>query len=82
MSGIKLNAFFKFCRVRVIGHMMDHQEQPAQITTEPDKRYRPSCHTCKKPAEGIHSHHERMVKMLDIFAMVHMIRYRYRKVRY
>jgi len=81
MSGINLNAFFMFCRVRVIDQMMNHQEQQVQISVEPDKRYRPICHRCKKPAAGIHSYYERLVRDLDMFDVKTMIRYRYRKIR-
>ena len=81
MSGIKLNAFFTFCRVRVTGHMIDHQKQQVQITTEPDKRYRPICHRCKQHAEGIHSYHKRMIRDMNVFDRMTMIRYRYRKIR-
>lgn len=81
MSNIKLNAFYRFCRVRVVDHMINHQQQQVQITTEPDKRYRPICHICKQPAKGVHSYHERMVRDLDVFNARTVIHYRYRKIR-
>lgn len=81
MSGIKLNAFFTFCRVRIINQMIAQHKRQIQITTTPDKRYRPICHRCNKPAASIHSYHERVVRDLDIFDMRTLIRYRYRKIR-
>lgn len=81
MSGIKLNAFYRFCRVRVVDQMIDHHTHQVKVTVEPDKRYRAICQRCKQPVEGIHSYHERQVRDMNVFDVATMIRYRYRKVR-
>ena len=81
MSGIKLNAFFEFCRVRVTHQFFDSRNQEVQVTVDPNKRYRPICHICKRPAQGVHSYHRRMIRDMSVFEARTWIRYGYRKVR-
>jgi len=81
MSGIKLNAFFEFCRVRVTHQFFDSRSQEVRVTVEPNRRYRPICHICKRPAQGVHSYHRRMIRDMNVFEAKTWIRYSYRKVR-
>ncbi|MCX5841091.1 MAG: ISL3 family transposase [Deltaproteobacteria bacterium] len=81
MSGIKFNAFFEFCRVRVTHQFFDSRSQEVQVAVEPNKRYRPICHVCQRPAQGVHSYHQRMIRDMNVFEAKTWIRYSYRKVR-
>lgn len=81
MSGIKLNAFFGFCRVRVTHQFFDSRSREVQVAVEPSKRFKPICHICHGPAQGIHSYHRRVIRDMNVFGAMTWIRYGYRKVR-
>lgn len=81
MSRIKLNALFEFCRVRVTHQFFDSRNKEVQVAVEPSKRYKPICHLCHDPAQGIHSYHRRVIRDMNIFGARTWIRYGYRKIR-
>lgn len=78
MSRIQVKAFFKFCKVRVTNQVVNTAENTAMIDVEPDKRYNPVCHSCKKHAQEIHSYKQRIIRERDIFGAKTFIRIIYR----
>jgi transposase len=67
MSRIQLKAFFTFCRVKVMEQVVDTVEKLVTIRIQPNKRYHPVCHNCKRSTKEIHSYNKRMVRDLNIF---------------
>lgn len=67
MSKIQIKAFFKFCRVKIMEQAADILNKMVTIKVQPDERYHPICHGCKKSVKEIHSYNERMVRDLNIF---------------
>ena len=66
MSNIQINAFFKFCRVKVMEQVVDTIRKIVTIRIQPDKRYTPICCNCKRGIKEIHSHNRRAVRDLNI----------------
>ena len=81
MSKIQINAFFRFCRVKITAQRFNMESNLVFIETEPDKRYNPICHNCGSVAMKIHSYNKRMVRDLSIFKAKTSIRYTYRTLR-
>ncbi len=46
---------------------VDIMKNTVTIKVEPDKRYNPTCHICKRSTKQIHSYNERTVRDLNIF---------------
>jgi len=65
MSQIQINAFFNFCRVKVVKPSFDQEKKRVNIAIHPDERYHPVCHRCQQSAQKIHSYNDRMVRDLD-----------------
>jgi transposase len=81
MSKIQIKAFFKFCRVKVMEQVVDTFKKIVTIRIQPDKRYNPVCHNCKRGIKEIHSYNERPVRDLNIFDAKTVIFVLYRTVR-
>jgi transposase len=81
MSKIQINAFFRFCRVKITTQRFHMESNMVFIETEPDKRYNPICHNCGSVAMKIHSYNKRMVRDLNMFKARTFIRYTYRTLR-
>lgn len=67
MSKIQIKAFFKFCRVKIMEQVVDTFKKVVTIRVQPDERYNPVCHNCKRGVKEIHSYNERPVRDLNIF---------------
>jgi len=67
MSKIQIKAFFKFCRVKIMEQVVDTIKKVVTIRVQPDERYNPVCHNCKRGVKEIHSYNERPVRDLNIF---------------
>lgn len=67
MSKIQIKAFFKFCRVKIMEQVVDTLKKVVTIRVQPDERYNPVCHNCKRSVKEIHSYNERPVRDLNIF---------------
>ncbi|MCX6089135.1 MAG: hypothetical protein NTX88_01910 [Candidatus Atribacteria bacterium] len=65
MSQIPINAFFNFCRVKVVKPSLDQEKKRVNIAIHPDEHYHLVCHHCQQPAKRIHSYNDRMVRDLD-----------------
>jgi len=48
MSKIQIKAFFKFCRVKIMEQVVDTFKKVVTIRVQPDERYNPVCHNCKR----------------------------------
>ena len=81
MSQIQLNAFFDFCRVKVVKQSFDKEKQMVTIAIHPDERFDPVCHRCHRRVTRIHSYHERMVRDLNCIDAQTYLWVRYRTVR-
>ena len=81
MSRIQLNAFFDFCRVKVVKQSFDKEKQMVTIAIHPDERFDPVCHRCHRRVTRIHSYHERMVRDLNCIDAQTTLWVRYRTVR-
>ncbi|HCU21754.1 MAG TPA: hypothetical protein DF698_02455 [Candidatus Atribacteria bacterium] len=81
MSQIQLNAFFDFCRVKVMKQSYDQEKKLVTMTINPDKRYDPVCHHCQQRGAKIHSYHERMVRDLNCFDAQTVLWIGYRTVK-
>jgi len=81
MSKIQIKAFFQFCRVRVMEQVVDTLKKIVTIRIQPDKRYNPVCHNCKRSIKEIHSYNERPVRDLNIFDAKTVLFVLYRTVK-
>ena len=81
MSQIQLNAFFDFCRVKMVKQSIDKEKQMVTITIHPDERFYPVCHRCQQRAKRIHSSNERRIRDLNCIDAKTALWVRYRTVR-
>lgn len=81
MSNIRINAFFKFSKVKTINQTLDIQSKTVSIKTEPDERYKPRCYKCNNISNKVHSYHDRVIRDMNIFDAKTYITYSYRKIR-
>jgi transposase len=79
MSGLSIASYFPFARVKVVGQSVS--DRGALIRLEPDRRRRPVCHDCGRPAGTVHSQgHRRMVRDLNLVDRQVWLEVNYRKV--
>lgn len=64
MSQIKITTFFEFCRGKAVEYHRDRKENLVQVQIQPDARYNPICHTCKRRVKRIHSYNTRQLETL------------------
>jgi len=81
MSKINVKAFFKFCRVKTMEQAVDIIKKTVTIKVEPDERYSPICHRCKRTIKEIHSYNERTIRDINIFDAKTFISVTYRTVK-
>lgn len=81
MSKIKITTFFEFCRGKAVEYHRDIKENLVQIQVQPDARYNPICHTCKRRVKRIHSYNTRTIRDLNIFGAKTFLRVKYRTLR-
>jgi transposase len=81
MSGLSVAAYFPFTRVKVVAQAVHSDSQGALLRLEPDHRFRPICHACGRPADGIHSAgHRRHIRDLALADRQVWLQVNYRKV--
>lgn len=80
MSALSISHYFPFPRVRIKRQWVPPDAKKAYLEAVPDKRFRPICHLCGKPANRIHSRERRWVRDLDFGAARVWIRCQYRKI--
>ena len=57
MSDLSITKYFPFMRVKITKQTVHHEDASStMIKFEPDRRYRPFCHTCEAVVANIHSH--------------------------
>lgn len=66
MSGPSVSAYFPWCRVKLAYQDVICESRSALIRVEPDRRYRPVCHACRRPARTVHSHTRKFVRDLNL----------------
>lgn len=81
MSKIQLKAFFPFCRVKIMEQVVDTVKKLVKIHIQPNKRYHPVCHNCKRSTNEIHSYNERIVRDMNIFNAKTFLFVTYRTVK-
>ena len=81
MSYLSITPFFDFARMKLTDQQVHSTSQTAQITLEPDRRYRPLCHRCGQRAATVHSQgHHRFVRDLNLADTQVWLDIQYRKV--
>ena len=80
MSTMSIKQYLPFCRVRFTDQTVSDAGDMAWIVAEPDKRYRPVCHLCGCPAEGVHDQVRRSLRDLNFGAAKVWIDCRCRKI--
>jgi len=80
MSALSISHYFPFPRVRIIRQEVTADAKKAYLEAVPNKRFRPICHLCGKPANRIHSRERRWVRDLDFGPARVWIRCLYRKI--
>lgn len=78
MSSINLKPFFSLCRVRVVNQSVDSGNKTVNITVKPDRRYKPVCYKCKRPAKTVHAYKQRTIRDLNVFDARTYLRILYR----
>lgn len=80
-TAIKVKAFFKFCRVKIIEQKVDDCCEMVLIKMEADQRYLPNCSICKKPVRSVHSNGWRLIQDIPIMKAQTFIQLRFRTLR-
>ena len=81
MSGLSITACFPFAGVKVVRQVVHHDVGGCLIGLEPDRRFRPRCHACGKPARTVHSAgHRRVLRDLPLADRQTWLEVDYRKV--
>jgi transposase len=80
MSALSISHYFPFPRVRIKRQWVPPDAKEAYLEAVPDRRFRPICHLCGKPANQIHSRERRWVRDLDFGPARVWIRCQYRKI--
>jgi transposase len=79
MSGLSIADYFAFARVKVVGQAVHNTG--AILYAEPDRRWHPLCHNCRRPASTIHSQgHRRTVRDLNLVDRQVWLQVEYRKI--
>ena len=80
MSSLSIACYFPFRRVRITRQSVAAKADMAMIDVVPDKRFRPICHACGKPAGRIRQNEVRAIRDLNIGSASVHLRCTYRKV--
>lgn len=82
MSDLSITKYFPFMRVKITKQTVHHEDASStMIKFEPDRRYRPFCHTCGAVAANIHSHgYRRFIRDLNMANAQTWLHIEYRKV--
>jgi len=81
MSSLSIAHYFPFPRVKVVRQTVHDNAQSAMVYVEPDRRYRPLCHACQRPAATVHSDgHRRILRDLNLASAESWLQVRYRRV--
>ncbi len=82
MSNLSIAQYFPFMRVKISNQTVHGPEAvSAMIYMNPDKRYRPICHDCGRPARTVHSQgHHRLIRDLSMAKADVWLQVEYRKV--
>ncbi len=81
MSRINVNAFYRFCKVKVVKQTVDRENKRASIHVEPNRRYSPVCYKCKRKVKEVHSYNKRTVRDLNSFDAQTFVCVSYRTVK-
>jgi transposase len=81
MSTLSIAAYFPFGRVRIAAQSVGAKADLAMIDVVPDKRFRPVCHSCGRPAGPAHQWETRAIRDLNFASARVVLRCKYRKVR-
>ena len=82
MSNLSIASYFKDMKIKVVKQNV-HGEGPksACIMLEPDRRYTPCCHACRKQSTIVHSKdHHRLIRDMDIAGAEVWLQVQYRKI--
>ena len=80
MSSLSIAHYFPFPRIRILRQKVSADAGKAYLEAVPNKRFRPICHLCGKPAARVHSQERRWVRDLDFGPARVWIRCLYRKI--
>ena len=80
MSSLSITHYFPFLRIRILRQRVSCDARKAYLKAVPDKRFRPRCHICGRPAAGIHSQEKRWIRDMDFGQTRLWILCHYRKV--
>jgi len=73
MSSLSIACYFPFRRVRITRQSVAAKADLSMIDVVPNKRFRPMCHACGKPAGRIRQNEVRAIRDLNIgSASVHL----------
>jgi transposase len=80
MSVPTIAPYFPFRRIKIVNQSLLPDISEARILAEPDKRFQPICHCCKKKVTATHSWTQRTIRDLNLAATRVWITCRYRKL--
>ena len=80
MSSLSIARYFPFRRVRIAGQSVADKADLSMIDVVPNKRFRPICHACGKPAARTRQNEARAIRDLNIGSATVILRCQYRKV--
>jgi len=80
MSVMSIAAYFPFRRVCLFGQSINLDGSMARVDIRPDRRFRPVCHVCGRPASSIHAWEKRSVRDLNMGSIHVWLNCSYRKV--
>lgn len=79
MSNLSIASYFPFTRVKVVAQNI--HSDGVLIRVQPDLRWHPLCHDCRRPAGTVHSQgHRRMIRDLNLADRQVWLQVDYRKV--
>lgn len=78
MSGLSITSYFPFPRIKIIKQTV--VEKTSVIEVQPDLRFNPICAECGSRGNGIHDHHSRRVRDMNIGDYQVYLDYHYRRI--
>jgi len=80
MSVPTIAPYFPFRRIKIVKQSVLPDTSETRISVEPDKRFHPICHCCRKKVTATHSWTQRTIRDLNLAATRVWITCRYRKL--
>ncbi len=80
MSEHSIAPYFPWCRMKLAYQNVNQEPRSALVRLEPDQRYRPLCHSCRRAARTVHSDTRKFVRDLAFGGFSMMLQVEHRKV--